>query len=67
MWVSVLVKRGEDIERREDIGNHQMQISECKVPPGADPKIINIRESVTADPSMCLTFFHCQKPSPQDP
>jgi len=37
--VSILIERGEDVERSKDIGYHEVQVSEGKVSPGTDPMI----------------------------
>ena len=35
--MSILIDRGENIERGKDASNHKVQVSNSKVPPGTDP------------------------------
>lgn len=62
----ILVDRGKNVERCEDIGDHKVQVSEGKVSPGADPMSLTF-SIVMVDLNTCPTFARCQRSSPQDP
>jgi hypothetical protein len=38
--VPILIDRGENVERGEDIGDHKIEVSKGKVSPRTDPKLL---------------------------
>ena len=62
----ILIDRRENIECSEDVGNHEVQVSEAKVSPGTNPKPLAFTAVQMVERNAYPTFVRYQRSSSQD-